>query len=148
MTDQKHHQGPGRSISKMRARAFTMAAWSAIMLTPALIASPGLQAQTYQVIHSFNSATDGALPNGLTRDAAGNLYGTTLGGGRGFEGTVFRINSSGTERILYEFNLTDGAAPRGITRDPAGNLYGTTLEDTANPGHGTVYKQAPDGTHT
>jgi uncharacterized repeat protein (TIGR03803 family) len=34
------------------------------------------------ILHSFNGS-DGELPNGLTMDSAGNLYGTTLGGGKG-----------------------------------------------------------------
>lgn len=33
------------------------------------------------ILHSF-SGTDGQLPNSLTIDSAGNLYGTTLGGGK------------------------------------------------------------------
>lgn len=42
------------------------------------IASSG----TFTVLHSFN-LSDGQLPNALTIDKSGNLYGTTLGGGRG-----------------------------------------------------------------
>ena len=49
------------------------------------------------VLHSF-AGSDGELPNGLTMDTAGNLYGTTLGGGKGREcsyyhgcGTVFKL---------------------------------------------------------
>jgi uncharacterized repeat protein (TIGR03803 family) len=100
-------------------------------------------------VHNFVLFSDGAEPAAkLIRDSAGNLYGTTLDGGHGFDGTVFRINKFGTERVLHQFNVTDGAVPRGIARDSAGNLYGTTLEGPANPGHGTVYKLAPDGTHT
>jgi uncharacterized repeat protein (TIGR03803 family) len=34
------------------------------------------------VLHSFKGA-DGELPNGLMMDGGGNLYGTTLGGGKG-----------------------------------------------------------------
>jgi uncharacterized repeat protein (TIGR03803 family) len=49
------------------------------------------------VLHSFNGSSDGANPmGGLTRDAAGNLYGTASGGGDlncGFSGcgTVFKV---------------------------------------------------------
>jgi uncharacterized repeat protein (TIGR03803 family) len=49
------------------------------------------------VLHSFNDSPDGANPvGGLTRDAAGNLYGTTSDGGDlscGFSGcgTVFKV---------------------------------------------------------
>lgn len=51
----------------------------------------------FTILHSFNAAPDGANPlGGLTRDAAGNLYGTTSDGGDlscGFFGcgTVFKI---------------------------------------------------------
>jgi uncharacterized repeat protein (TIGR03803 family) len=52
---------------------------------------------TKTVLHSFSGA-DGQLPNGLTMDKAGNLYGTTLGGGKGSGctyyhgcGTVFKL---------------------------------------------------------
>jgi hypothetical protein len=45
------------------------------------------QAQTFNVIHNFtggDGSMDGARPEaGLTIDAAGNLYGTTLLGGSG-----------------------------------------------------------------
>src|SRR5579864_3881877 len=53
------------------------------------------------VLHSF-SGPDGAAPYaGLTRDAAGNLYGTTYYGGAGGKGTVFKIDAAGTESVLY-----------------------------------------------
>jgi uncharacterized repeat protein (TIGR03803 family) len=51
----------------------------------------------FTVLHSFNNAPDGANPmGGLTRDAAGTLYGTTSDGGDlscGFSGcgTVFEV---------------------------------------------------------
>jgi uncharacterized repeat protein (TIGR03803 family) len=51
----------------------------------------------FTVLHSFNNSPDGANPmGGLTRDAAGNLYGTTSDGGDlscGFSGcgTVFKV---------------------------------------------------------
>ena len=44
------------------------------------------------VLHSFGGAGDGINPvAGLVRDAAGNLYGTTLGGGTASVGTVFEV---------------------------------------------------------
>jgi uncharacterized repeat protein (TIGR03803 family) len=43
------------------------------------------------VLHSFNQS-DGWQPYGsLTRDAAGNLYGTTFKGGAHRNGTIFKI---------------------------------------------------------
>ena len=45
------------------------------------------------ILHSFPaSLTDGAGPfGGLVRDAAGNLYGTTQGGGASGQGVVFKL---------------------------------------------------------
>jgi uncharacterized repeat protein (TIGR03803 family) len=64
-------------------------------------------------------------------DAAGNLYGTTYGGGGVGGGTVFKV-ARGTggqwqERVLYSFNMFDGFLPSApLVFDKAGNLYGTT----------------------
>ena len=84
---------------------------------------------TESVLHSFGGGTDGASPYaGVIRDAVGNLYGTTSGGQPDSRyGTVFTIDSSGTETVLYGFTSTsDGGNPGGIlARDGAGNLYGT-----------------------
>ncbi len=44
------------------------------------------------VLHSFTGAADGKSPDAaLIRDAGGNLYGTTYGGGAFGFGTVFKI---------------------------------------------------------
>jgi uncharacterized repeat protein (TIGR03803 family) len=118
------------------------------------------------VLHSFCSAercTDGYGPAaGLIQDAAGNLYGTTGGGGNlvanGGQGggVVFKVDSAGNYTVLYTFcskaNCTDGAGPEGVlTQDAAGNLYGTTTEGGANTaansgyGGGTAFELSSTG---
>jgi uncharacterized repeat protein (TIGR03803 family) len=43
-------------------------------------------------LHTFGRNKDGGFPEaGLIQDAAGNLYGTTYGGGKGGRGTVFEL---------------------------------------------------------
>jgi hypothetical protein len=43
------------------------------------------------VLYSFTGGSDGASPYaGLIRDSSNNLYGTAVGGGRGF-GVVFKV---------------------------------------------------------
>src|SRR6266446_1354005 len=68
----------------------------------------------------------------LILDRAGNLYGTTSGGGTSNFGTVFQLSRPQPgvviETILYNFlGGNDGSVPyTGVIIDSAGNLYGTT----------------------
>jgi uncharacterized repeat protein (TIGR03803 family) len=82
---------------------------------------------TETILYSFAGNPDGASPVGaLTGDAAGNLYGTTAGGGFNDAGTVFMLDKTGAETILYNFNAqADGGGPLGtLARDSTGTLYG------------------------
>ena len=76
----------------------------------ALAATMPAQAQTFTVLHEFNGATDGQPEGALLRDAAGNLYGTTFAGGIG-EGTVFKIDTTGTETTLFTFSAFERGPP-------------------------------------
>jgi uncharacterized repeat protein (TIGR03803 family) len=54
----------------------------------------------------------GVRPSFATPDAAGNLYGTTSYGGASANGTVFQLDISGNETVLYSFSgLSDGENP-------------------------------------
>ncbi|MGO4883255.1 MAG: choice-of-anchor tandem repeat GloVer-containing protein [Bryobacteraceae bacterium] len=66
--------------------------------------------------------------SGVVFDAAGNLYGTTLYGGRLSYGVVYKIDPSRNATVLYAFSgRGDGGSTRaGVILDSAGNLYGTT----------------------
>jgi uncharacterized repeat protein (TIGR03803 family) len=109
----------------------------------------------YSVLYSFCSVTncaDGSSPSGtLIQDVAGNLYGITSGGGAYGNGTVFRLDPSGHEKVLYNFcsaaNCADGAGPVGIIRDAVGNFYGAT-GGGGNSGYGTVFKLDKAGHET
>ncbi len=82
-----------------------------LVLVLATGAATWAQAQTLTVLHSFSNSPDGALPfAGLLMDAAGNLYSTTYDGGIFGFGTVFKLDSSGNETVLYSFKGgSDGA---------------------------------------
>lgn len=111
-------------------RTVTAALALALVLVPGFVATPSARAQTYKVLHSFTAGTDGATAQaGLVRDAAGNLYSTTSLGGAYGNGTVFKVDKTGAETVLYNFTGgTDGGFPSGaLVRDAAGNLYGTTV---------------------
>ena len=104
----------------------------------------------YKIIYSFTGGSDGGTPlSDLTVDAAGNLYGTTQGGGTG-SGTVFeleRTKDGWKEEVLYNFGSyqSDGIAPHaGVIFDKAGNLYGTTSQGCTNHDWGTVFKLSPN----
>jgi uncharacterized repeat protein (TIGR03803 family) len=94
---------------------------------------------------------DGISPRaGLIEDAAGNLFGTTFQGGEFDEGTVFELDNTGQETLLYNFcssnQCADGAEPlAGLLEDSAGNLYGTTYQGGVNSDSfgGTVFKLVP-----
>jgi uncharacterized repeat protein (TIGR03803 family) len=97
---------------------------------------------------SFNGA-NGANPTaGLIGDAAGDLFGTTSGGGANGYGTVFEIakTSTGynsTPITLVSFN---GAGPyAGVISDAAGDLFGTTYGGGPN-NYGTVFEIAKTST--
>jgi uncharacterized repeat protein (TIGR03803 family) len=96
------------------------------------------------VLYSFTGGADGSSPNGLIRDWAGNLYGTTSSGGASGAGVVFKVDTSGNETVLYGFTGgADGASPNNVVRDRQGNLYGTTTGGGAAggaSGYGVVFK--------
>lgn len=114
-----------------------------ILLLLAAIA-PLAQAQTFTVLHQFNSQTDGAFPEGsVLRDSAGNIFGTTTN-----PSTIFKIDSKGKESVLFNINGGNvGDFPTGaLTQDAAGNLYG--VAEGGSGGAGVVYKLSPQGQET
>jgi uncharacterized repeat protein (TIGR03803 family) len=101
------------------------------------------------VLYSFTGWADGGSPYaGVTRDSAGNLYGTTVVGGTA-AGVVYKLDTTGHETVLYSFTgFADGGYPKGgVTRDSAGNLYGTTTMGGAW-GHGVVFEVDSIGNET
>lgn len=107
------------------------------------------------VLYRFRGGTNGLNPvGGVIRDAAGNLYGATQGGGTFFDGTVFKLNPTGYKTVLYSFaGGPDGVYPvAGVIADAAGNLYGTTQYGGGvtcfGGGCGTVFKLDTTGKET
>ena len=130
----------------------------------AILGPSQAQATKFKVLHTFHGAPkDGAFPwTQLTRDAEGNLYGTTEEGGDGKGvcssyfygcGTVFKLDKTGKLLWLHSFNSKNGVDPiAGVVRDPAGNLYGTAYlggdTNCYEYGCGTVFKLDGTGKET
>jgi len=131
----------------------TFIATLAILTVLLLATSTRAVAQEEKLLYSFGTARmDGAYPQaGLILDNAGNLYGTTSGGGAYNEGTVFelmrRAGGHWTERILHSFKGgADGSHPSAnLIFDAGGNLYGTTYAGGVHAS-GTVFELTPDAT--
>ena len=110
-------------------------------------------------LHNFVNPGDGKNPYGaLWRDSLGNLYGTTLLGGKGTSniGTVFKLKAPATAGapwtfvVLHYFRgvaIGDGANPYSGLAFFNGKLYGTTISGgatyTQTRTGGTVYSVIP-----
>ena len=136
------HRARQKSRSKpgLRAAALTFLA----VLAMAFVV-PLTHGQTLTTLYSFPGDPGGANPwAGVTADAAGNFYGTTLSGGSGY-GTVYELPASGAGKVLHSFSGSDGELPyAAVLVDKTGNLYGTTYLGGAHS-LGVVYKLSKSG---
>ncbi|HYL26535.1 MAG TPA: choice-of-anchor tandem repeat GloVer-containing protein [Candidatus Nitrosotalea sp.] len=107
---------------------------------------------TKKTLHAFDFSTasgDGAYPAAGPTALNGKLYGTTMGGGKGADGTVYRADpSTGAERVIHSFiccaTRSDGIFPFARLTERGGELYGTTRSGgTLNAG--TVFIITPSG---
>jgi uncharacterized repeat protein (TIGR03803 family) len=84
----------------------------------------------YQVLHSFaGGASDGSFARGKLLVIGSTIYGTTIGGGASNLGTVFAMDTDGSNfEILHSFagGAADGSAPFSglVAKDSL--LYGVT----------------------
>jgi uncharacterized repeat protein (TIGR03803 family) len=111
----------------------------------------------YKQLYAFpgGSGTP-AFPVAPLLNVAGELYGTTEGGGSASCacGTVFKVNKSGKESVVYNFaGSPDGVGPTAGLTAMNGVLYGTTTEGGAGAecnspsgACGTVFEVSPSGT--
>ncbi len=114
----------------------------------------------YELLYSFKGTPDGASPLAGLIALHGKLYGTTLNGSKNYCsqscsngcylgcGTVFSVDASGKEDVIYNFkgNLNsaqDGSWPFAGLTELKGTLYGTT--SSGGLGDGVVYTVTPSG---
>jgi uncharacterized repeat protein (TIGR03803 family) len=143
----------------MRSRVFVsfISKVVATVAVSAMLAGGAWAGVNGKIVYSFAGSNDGGDPaTPITFDAAGNGYGTTVGGGVYGYGTVFELQrlASGKfqENVLYSFTgLADGKNPYGgVTFDGSGNLYGTTVSGGSgglcvSDGCGVVFELSNNG---
>ncbi len=101
------------------------------------------------VLYTYTSE-NGAYPAGdLIVDQAGNVYGTSQGGGPARMGVVYELTPSGggwVGTVLYAFQgPPDGENPvGGVVFDQSGNLYGVTTYGGPDDA-GTIYQLSQPG---
>ena len=81
----------------------------------------------FVVLKNFGGGSDGANPAGNLVLSGSTLYGTTSSGGVSNCGTVFQVNTDGSNyTVLKRFRGSDGANPGAGLVTSGGKLYGTT----------------------
>jgi len=113
-----------------------------------LAITPELNAQTFTNLYSFTIRPNGSTPIGGLILSGNILYGTTYEGGTNGAGTVFAINTDGTDFTnIHSFAgyPRDGAYPDAGLILSGNTLYGTTYGGGTD-GDGTVFAVNSDGT--
>jgi uncharacterized repeat protein (TIGR03803 family) len=143
-------EGPAMLSSQLfsgsSCQRFSLLILLAACIAPSMMLSA--QAQSFSVLYSFRGTPDGRAPDStLLRDGSGNIYGVTNGGGTSYEGTAFKLSSSGKETVLYSFRAGYGNSPDSVIQDAEGTLYGTTTYG-GSYGRGAVFKVDQKGNET
>jgi uncharacterized repeat protein (TIGR03803 family) len=101
----------------------------------------------FAVLHDFQAATEGQMPDSLTSGSDGLLYGVTTAGGTNGSGVLYRMNKDGSAfRVLRHLkHAQDGSSPvGGVIEGRDGLLYGVA-QYGGTGGGGTVFRLNRDG---
>ena len=99
------------------------------------------------VLHSFGDGNDGSEPYGNLYAVGTELYGLTNAGGANHSGAIFKISTSGREKVIYSFGnsgTTDGQQPLAGLVALNGNLFGTASIGGKH-GEGAVFETSTTG---
>src|SRR6185295_7115047 len=102
----------------------------------------------YSILHHFaGGINDGAGPTGTLVVAGSTIYGTTINGGPNNFGTIFSIDTSGSNfALLHTFptGTNDGTFPPGSLVLVASTLYGVA-EQGGTDNLGAIFKIDTNG---
>jgi len=101
-----------------------------------------------KILHSFDPSTEGSVPIGpVMIGIDDNFYGTTSGGGSASAGILFQLASSGTYKVLHNFqSATEGNdSMAGLVQGSDKFLYGV-MSAGGTKGYGTLYRVNIAGT--
>lgn len=120
-------------------------------LVPILIGQAS--AQTFTLLHDFTGGSDGAWPHGPLALSGSTLYGGASRGGNGVSGTVFALQTDGSDfKVLYSFPMSpDNTNSEGLQPYSGLILSGNTLYGiTRNGGiwgQGTLFAVSTNGSN-
>jgi uncharacterized repeat protein (TIGR03803 family) len=98
-----------------------------------------------KVVYAFKGPPkDGDGPSAGLTYVKGSFYGTACCGGSANDGILFKVTSSGSEKVLHVFTGKDGSTPSSTLLSLNGTLYGMTRSGGAS-NNGTVFKIGASG---
>ncbi len=100
----------------------------------------------FALLHSFvGGADDGKYPIGTLTLYGTTLFGMTQLGGDNDQGTIFKMETDGTDfALLHDLSYSDGQQPNGSLILSGSTLYGVAPYGGSNS-KGTVFKLQTDG---
>jgi hypothetical protein len=98
----------------------------------------GTDGNNYSQLYAFGPVPDGNMPQCTLALSGNTLCGTTSAGGSNSVGTLFTINTDGTDYQIVQNFAVDGANPVGSLALSGTNVFGITTGGQA--GAGTVFE--------
>jgi uncharacterized repeat protein (TIGR03803 family) len=102
------------------------------------------------VLHTFNGTTEGYYPVGAIIQASdGNFYGTTLVGGPGSFGVIYKMTPAGKLTVIHDFYENDGlglSPHAGLVQATDGKFYGAA--GSLSTADGVLFQITSTGTYS